>query len=1374
MKIINSIILFILIQITAVSYSQEPYFNNLITEKSSLKFEYFNVDSGLSNNFITDIAQDSLGYIWISTFDGLNRYNGNKFFNFKKESDSSNSLNYNFIHQIKYNNKGELLIVTGEGLNIYNIKKESFTLIDETNGLAQTSLSCMEFGRENELILGEYGGGLQFFNSDYPEKNIILKHKQGDYKSISSNHISTILLDKNNTLWIGTFNNGLNKINYVTKEVERIPLGNKEDKGLNQINCLFFDDEGNLWIGTRNGIVILTNDNEKIYIPASSNEKNGLSDKEILSFEQDYIGNMWVGTQNGGLNIISLKSYKNKSKYIKWYLPNQDGNDFQGRFISTIMRDNDDNMWIGTRYGLYYVNPKGTPIEHLKKKFTDNPVTINSNYIRSITEHFNGEIWIGTDGEGLNLYNPTTGKYKYYKHEENNPSSLSNNYIYTVLEDYKKRVWVGTYRGGLNLLDTLTGNTKKYLQGSVENGYKVNKIYEDNHKNIWVGTNRGGLYRYNESLDSFIYISILGKIDIRDITEDQFGNLWMATYGDGVVKYNPNLDSSDLFSINNTTDFPSNITYAISRLSDKSFLVGSAYGGLFKLYPENRKSVYYTDKEGLSNNTIKSMVFRNENEVWLGTYKGLSYFNIKTGTIKNLSSLDNIPQSDFNVGAAFRAKNGILYFGSNNGLFIINPDKIFSSEVDPPIIFEAIKVFNGKVPVIPNDSKSILKQSLPYLNHVTFNHNQTLITIDFSVLKYPSARNIKYSYMLEGYQDQWVNINNSNSINLSKLPPGDYNLIVKGTINPEKIVSNNLLITITPPFWKTLPAYLIYVILFVTLVWIGIRYYTERMKLKNSLVFEKKQRQLENELNLERVRFFASFSHELKTPLSLIIAPVEELIEKIDKKKQKDQLKMVLKNSRYLYKNIQKLLEFRKSEIGLNKLSIDRVNISNYINQILTNYKSLAKSRGISLKINEPENDIYIWCDIEKIEIIIHNLLSNAFKYSQKKGTILVSVKTNMNRLLISVTDNGKGISEQDLPHIFDWYYQSNTKNKKKGSGIGLALSKIFAELHMGSIHVESKYNVGTKFILDIPNDAFEKKTSDDTSVIDNEEQKELNEITRIWEYQKHPSDVDTIKSKISQDKSRDLILIVDDNKDILLFLSTLLENEYDLIFAENGTEGINKAIKYVPDLVLSDVMMPIENGINLCKTLKKEQTTSHIPIVLLTAAGSIDRMNQGYEEGADDYITKPFNSKILKTRIKNLIQNRLKLKDYFNNNETSTFTTENRSLLDKEKAFLQRFNQIIDRLISEGNTNIEVICKEIGMSKTSLYRKMKVLTGKNINELVRKVRLEKAVQLIKHNNLTISEASFEVGFNSVKYFRKLFKEEYGTLPSKLNNKTKD
>ncbi|WP_162558682.1 hybrid sensor histidine kinase/response regulator transcription factor [Robertkochia solimangrovi] len=1338
-----------------------------------LKFEYFSVESGLSNNIITDVVQDSLGYIWIATNDGLNRYNGNTFLNFKTENESENKLVYNFIEQLKLNDQGELYIVTGAGLNIYNPKTESFRLYDTSNGLIGNGLSCMEFGKNEELIFGIYEVGLQIFDPKNPEKRILLNFNENDDNTISSNRISDIQLQGKNTLWVSTYDNGLNKIDYATKSVRRVPFGDRDDYGLKSINCMYLDNKDNLWLGTKSGIMVFTSDNERIHIPAGNDQNRELSDNEVLAFEVDDSGKMWVGIRNGGLNIVDLEAYRNdaESDAIQWFLPNQNGTSVYNRTVSCLTKDKENNMWIGTSLGLNYVNPRGNPLIRIRHESNSGSQTVSHDRIRTLTERFNGDIWIGTDGGGLDLYNPKKGSYKHFRHDDSDPRSLSNNYTISLLEDSKKRVWIGTYQGGLNLLDTITGNTRKYLQGNVEDGSDVRVIFEDSKNRIWAGTNRGGLYRYNETTDKFDYIESLGKMDIRDIAEDE-NKLWMATYGDGLLHFDPETNDYNTIEAATVPEMPSNIVHTIKILSDHSILAGTAYGGLVRWYPKTETLRTFTDRNGLSNNTINSMVFRNEHEVWLGTFKGISYYNTLNDTIKNLNSYSLIATSDFNSGAAMLTRDSTLYMGGNAGLYIIQPEKIFNSNSDYSLLFENLKLFNNKVDVANGDKEAILQESLPFQDHVILNHDQTLISVDFSVLKYPNAGNIKYSYLLEDYQDHWVNLNNSNSINLNKLPPGEYRLIVKGAINPEKTVTNSMLITILPPFWKTLPAYLLYFIVALGLTILGMRYYSDRLKLKNSLLFEKKQRQLENELNLERVRFFTGFSHELKTPLSLIMAPIEELIEQTDNKKHKDQLKMVHRNSKYLYQNIKKLLEFRKAETGLNQLSIEKTDITDYITQLFNSYETIAKSRGISLKLHKPEQQLYIWCDIEKVEIIIHNLLSNAFKHTDRNGTISLSLAKKDNILSISVSDTGNGIPEEDLPHIFDWYYQSTSSNRKKGTGIGLALSKVFAELHQGSIIVQSKFHEGAKFTLNIPTDAFRERTqqSEPETPVEKKISEIYSETSDSWNMEELSVIDPDNELRIGEDKEREVLLLIDDNADILQFLGGMLETEYDLIFAANGKEGVQKARKYVPDLIVSDVMMPEKSGMDLCKELKEDKITSHIPIILLTAKANTEGINQGYEEGADDYITKPFNPKILKTRIKNLIQNRIGLRKYFTTESDGLPEDPDKhiSILDSEKEFLRQFQELIERLIPEGDTNIETLCSEMGMSRTSLFRKIKALTGGNINDYVRKIRLQKAVYLIRYEKYTISQASYEVGFKSVKYFRKIFKEAYGKLPSEI------
>lgn len=1342
----------------------------------NLKFEHFNIESGLSNNDITDIVQDSLGYIWIATVDGLNRYNGNTFTTYNRESDPENSLAHNFVHQLLIDNSGKVLIINEGGLNIYDPKTASFSLKNQVQGLKGNTLSSMAFGKQEELLLGIYGIGLQFYDPNDPNKQQLLSHDPEDLSSVSSNNFSSIVISNQNTIWAATFDAGLNKIDYNTKHVERVLLGTNQDDGSSNINCLYLDSDENLWVGTKNGIYIITKKGKQIHLTTGQEQAAGLSDNDVLDFEQDDWGNMWIGTRNGGLNILNLEAYRKGDfkKAMKWFLPSDTGSSVYNRTVNTIYKDRKGHMWLGTSLGVNFVNPYGNPIQLVLRDPNVDAYSISHNRIRPLAKSHNGCIWIGTDGGGLNLYNPTTGTYKHFKHQQQDPSSLSNNYILSLLEDRQERVWIGTYRGGLNLLDTLTGTTKKYLQGSVADGSDVRVIFQSSTDDLWVGTNRGGLFKYNEKEDAFDYIPVLGKMDIRAIVEDNDKSLWLATYGNGLIHFNPKTYRYTSYNHGDTPGFTSNIIYSLKMASDGSLLVGTAYGGLLHFFPDTGAVLNFTEKDGLSNSTINSMTFRNDHELWIGTYKGISYYNLKTKEIKNLNSYGDISHSDFNSGSALTFDDKRLYFGGNSGLFIIHPEKILDTTLKYPLVFENLKIFNKNVGVNPDDKQSGLTASLPYLNHINVDHDKTLLTIDYSTLKYPSSSNIAYAYKLEGFQEHWVNVNNNHSINLSKLPPGSYNLVVRGVINPGEVTSNELAITVHPPFWKTLPAYLIYVLLIVALIWGVFKYYSDRLVLKNSLLFEKKQRQLEQDLNLERIRFFTGFSHELKTPLSLIMAPVEELLEQDHNKQAREHLLTIKRNAQYLYQNIKKLLEFRKSEVGVHQLSIHKINLSSHLATLVESYRPIARSRGIELNSNYLDRPIDFWCDIEKIDIIIHNLLSNAFKHTMRGGSIAVEAEDMEGFISISVTDTGKGIPEVDLSHIFNWHYQSRQGDENKnGAGIGLALSKSFAELHHGTILVSSKENEGSKFILQLPKGVFLEQTSAKAKeelpeFVDSHKEVKTDDIS--WdpiETRPEPSPLDAI---IKPDQERKLLLLIDDNKDILQFLASLLGSSYDLVFAENGAEGIDKAGKYVPDLIISDVMMPIKSGIDLCAELKSTNTTSHIPIILLTARANSEGITEGYEKGADSYVTKPFNPRLLKTRIKNLINSRIQLRSYFSTELENSTATQESSVLEVEKAFLSKLEQVILTLYMDGNENTIVeICSQMGMSRTSLYRKVKALTGSNINEFVRKVRLQKAVSLIRTQGYTISQASFEVGFKSPKYFRKIFKDTYGKLPSEIS-----
>ena len=1331
-----------------------------VQQLNSIEHEFYfhllDVELGLSNNEITSIAQDSLGFIWVGTSEGLNRYDGTEFTVFKKEdTKNKNNLLDNFIYEVKVIDNNRLLVYTQEGINIFDSKKESFSVFSR------------EIKSSNEIYISASNKGLEVLSKNKLSK--LYTHQANNIHSLSSNHITSIVRQRDSLLWVGTSDNGLNKINLKTEQVSRVNLlGDTKESNL-QIDALFNDKLGNLWIGTNEGIHVITSKKDTISIKKSFQEGKGLSDNNVLCFEEDNMGQLWIGTRNGGLNIINITDFLSQKKefQVKWFLPNNDRSSVYNRTVSVLKLDVEGNMWIGTSTGINYVKTKGEPIKLLRNK--DVGESISHDRIGALAESYNKKIWIGTDGGGLDLFDPQTREFKNYQHNPYNSSSISNNYILSLLEDSKKRLWVGTYQGGLNKMDLKTGVFSHYLQGSITSGSDVRVVFEDSEKHIWVGTNRGGLYLYNENADVFDYISDLGKIDIRDIAEDTQGNLWMATYGDGILKYELTSNVITRYNSDNVEDFKTNIIFCVLALPGGDVLGGTQNEGLVRLNPKKMQVNSYTVKDGLCNNTITSIIMENQKNIWLGTHKGISNYNALTDEIHNLNTYTNVQQGKFNIGSGLITSSGMVYLGGDKGLNIFNPANLHSKRETYPLVLKNLEVLNEKVMVNENDRDAILNSSILFENHITLKPNQTFFSIDYVAIKYPFTKNVNYSFRVDGYHNQWISTGQLGKVNLVNLPYGNYTLNVRAKFGSGDQTIKKLKITIKPPFWRTSWAYIGYLIILVVSLYWFVKYYTERIKLINSLLFEKKQRQLEYNFNEERMRFFTSFSHELKTPLTLIIAPLEDLIEEAKNLKHKSSLVLIQKNAKQLLQTINKLLEFRKANLGLSKLRIEEHNLTECLEQWIHNYYPLAKKRDISLSYDLPEESLLVWFDLEKIHVIFNNLLSNAFKYTQDKGFINVSLTYDDESFEIRVRDTGFGISKEELEHVFERYYQSNSVKSKQGLGIGLALSKSFAELHMGTIQIESEEKKGSTFTLVIPRDKslFVNAVLDTQNTADKEESTDVEEWVPFTDLSKN----DKISPNLNINDTNELILLIDDNPDILNYLDGLLEGKYDLIYANNGQEGLEKAKRYIPDLIVSDVMMPKMNGIELCNVLKENTETTHIPIILLTAKDNTESIQEGYKYGADDYIVKPFSSSILQTRIRNLLDKRKQLRDYFLNKKDVKLETDSsdNSLLTQEKNFLNKLTQVILENLDQEKMDVWDVAQNMGMSRTSLFRKLKAITGLNINQFIRKVKIDKAAELIQGGNYTIAQASYEVGFNNVKYFRKLFKEQFEQLPSDFN-----
>ncbi|RXG11948.1 two component regulator with propeller domain [Leeuwenhoekiella aestuarii] len=1339
--------------ITTVVYSQNEKAN-----LNDLHFHLINSQNGLSNNVINDITQDSLGFIWIATYDGLNRYDGSQFLKFRKNlEDDINGVSNNYIQELLLLQNQKLLIATDAGLNVYDLKSETFHIFSTEEGLLDNSISALALDNNHNPVIGTYRGGVQIASDNFTFNEIRFK---GTKNQLSSNEISAIESQGKSIYWVGTYHKGLNKVTVTGNQVKTETIQHPKLSN-STITELYLDSEQNLWIASTNGLFVIQPNGELLYLNKATTKSQGLSDSNVLAILDDNKGKLYIGTRDGGLNILEKKTLLDQSLplSINWFLPKEDGSSVYDRSITSLFIDKHNALWMGTPTGINYVDLMGEPAKRVQE--TDAQNSISNNRVSALALKSENQIWIGTDGEGLDLYDLKEGKIAHYRTIAGNRNSLSNNNVLTLLPENNDIIWVGTYQGGINKINYKTGEVKHYLEGSQQNGSDVRTIFKSENNTIWVGTNRGGLFKYNRSADAFEFVDSLGKLDIRGIDERE-GHLWLATFGSGLIKFNKSNGEAEYINSNNVEGLNTDIFFAIKIKADDNILLGTRYNGL-KLYDPIKNTVEtYGEKDGLSNNSINNLLIEDDKYVWISTYNGIDRYNLGTGTFSDFNFLSNIQNEG--LGSILSNGNGKIFIGGLEGLQIINTAELDRLQQKKDIVLKRLSVLNK--PILPG-CKTILKNALPYENEIALSYFQNSFSFYFTALQYPVNKNILYSYKLENYNDYWIDTQEGIA-NFTDVPPGDYNLQIKTKSGAGTETTKNLAIYISPPFWKTSLAYIFYLLAFCTIIYLIFRYYSERLKLKNKLILEQEQRRLEHNLNEERLRFFTAFSHELKTPLTLILAPLDNLLSEAHSRSLKKQLKLINRNAKKLSGAIDKLLEFRKSEEGLSKLIIGAHNISYHLKKWVKSYAPLAIDKNIKLKTDIEKSTTLFEVDIEKLKVIINNLLSNAIKYCSPNCEVTVCFYINKETLDITVSDNGAGIAAQELQDIFNWYYRSETSIQKNGTGIGLALSKRFAELHNGKLTVTSIPNKKTTFSLEIPKVVSQETVTVSAIALEENHTYQTSELKPDIDH----SDLQKDNNKsINASEDRPLLLIIDDNPDILDFLDQILKTDFDLIFAEDGEKGIQKATKFIPDLIVSDVMMPKKTGIDLCRALKCNLPTSHIPIILLTAKGNSESLKTGYEEGADDYIAKPFQPQLLKTRIINLIRNRKAVQRFINSKQTPEKEEEKTSpALNREKEFLSKLDAIINENIGGDTESVFDIARDLGMSRTSLYRKLKSITGYSINEYIRNLKLEKAADYIENHGYSVSQAAYEVGFNSPKYFRKIFKEMYGKLPSEFKS----
>lgn len=1325
---------------------------NSSAQSKSLVFNHLNVANGLSNNSILSINQDSTGYIWLGSKYGLNRFDGRTFKVFKNDPANKKSISSNdFIKKIVLGPNNSIWVVS-TGLDLYHPEDNSFEqIIPQGNDL----LKVFQDSKDN-LWIGSLKE-LKFKAANGNKVNPIPFTK-------NSIKVSEFFEDHNKHVWIGT-SAGLFETYFLNKKLvvkKRFETVFNYNVSFNQITSIKQDENLNYWIGTKaNGVYYFDKKLSNIsHLTKNNKDKNSLVNNNVRKILKHSDGSLWIGTQDG-LSILNPATFN----FINYQHDPAQPHSLSQNSIHDIFQDKNGSVWIGTYFGgadvVYSVN---TPVNIYQNDITKN--SISSNIISAIVEDKQQNLWIGTEAGGLNYFNRTNQQFSVFKNIIGDNKSLSSNLVKAIAIDKNQNLWIGTALGGLNFFDVKNKSFTTYKRKTGD----LNSIASDNincliitRQNILFVGNELGLNIYDINQQKFSFLPSIAKKtfleqQITALFEDKKGMVWVGTpvgihiYQDAKLKYKSFKDSLN-------KEFKFNIN-CFQQDSKGNIWVGTYHNGLALLNTKNNTYKIFDVIDGLPSDNILAIAEDRNANLWISTDNGLVKYDTNLRSFRSLNVQDGLPDNQFNTHSFLKDSQGTLFFGTYNGLISFVPQKIEENKSVPKVVLSNLKLFN--IPVKINDETQLLKKDINLSNTLTFEYNQNIFTIEFSALNFIKSNKNKYAYMLQRFEENW-NYVDIPSATYTNLPAGKYKFLVKAA-NNDGIWSKEfkeINIVILPPLWKTWWAYLIYIAIVYFIVYNIYKFLKARAKLKQELYFEHLEAENQKKNYQMKLDFFTNVSHEIRTPLTLILGPIEKLERLTVENTQANKYALTIKNNtERLYRLVNELLDFRKADSENMRLYFFEEDIVSFLEEIFNHFQTLAESKNIQYSFERNEAPILVYFDKDQMEKVFFNLLSNAFKFTPDNGIISLKITKKQHQVEITLTDNGKGIAINNIDDVFNNFYQAE---QSMGTGIGLALSKSLVALHKGEIKVSSTPA------------ANEKNGQTIFTVLLQQGKDHLNEqdIAPITEIENHffenihaPEPEYLVNEPVLNHKKNDAhILIIEDNDELREFISQSLENQYHVHAAANGLEGYKLAINQLPDLIISDVIMPVMNGLELCKKLKTDIRTSHIPVILLTAKSASIHQIHGLQHGADAYITKPFSNQILQLNIHNLLALRLALQKKYSENLQTLPALPNLESSQDEK-FLQKLHQVIQENIDNSDLDIAFLTSEIGMSKSVLYKKFSALTNLSLNEFIKDQRFKHAISLFQQGESNVLSAAIQVGFNDVKYFSREFKKIYGITPN--------
>lgn len=1316
-----------------------------------IKFSYISLNDGLSQSTVFSIDQDKRGNMWFATYDGVNKYDGYAFTVYQHSASDPNSIANDIARIVKTDSQGRVWVGTRDGLSYYNEEKDLFQNFFynkngkniQVNGITEISPNKLLLSTPEGLLLFDIATSRFIDNSLSAAMRKLIAttiSRQGDYIYIGTNNglfsysiangqlemltkslehvqVQAVLRQSASRIWVATEGKGLYLINPQTKEVKnyRHTPGKPGTVCSNYIRSLALDSQNRLWVGTFNDLSIYHEDNDS-FVSHGSNpvESGSLSQNSVRSIFMDSQGGMWLGTYFGGLNYYH--PLKNRFQNLK-RIPYQ--NSLNDNVVSCIVEDQDRNLWIGTNDG------------------------------------------------GLNFYNPTTKKFSYYTMQEGLKSSLGSNNIKAIYIDEKKDVvYIGTHAGGFNILHRNTGRMEHY---DIENSDLVDEdvyaILPDDENNIWLGT-LSALIRFNPEKKTFTTIrkekngTTLKNRHITTLYRDSRQRLWVGGE-EGLCVYNTQsgeLEPTSLIPQN--SPLANAFVNCIYESSNGTFWIGTR-DGVYGCNEKNQEMKHYTTANGLPNNVLYGILEDSLGRLWMSTNKGLTCFNPQTEKFRNFTESDGIQSNQFNSSSYCRTTTGQMYFGGINGITTFQPELLIDNPYTPPAIITNLRLFNQ--PVRPDDETGILTKNINDTESITLKSWQSAFSVDFVVTNYISGQHNTFAYKLEGYDDRWYYLTDQRTVSYSNLPQGTYNLLVKAGNSDGKWneVPTMLEIVILPIWYKTWWAVALFLLTLTGFITFVFRFFWMRKSMQAELNIERMDKERQEEINQMKMRFFINISHELRTPLTLILAPLQEVMNKISDRWTRGQLDYIQRNANRLLHLVNQLMDYRRAELGVFELKVQKGNAHKLIQENFLFYDKLAQHKKIQYTFHSELEEKSMLFDANYLELIVNNLLSNAFKYTEDGKNITVTLKEENNNLVLQVSDTGMGIPTNKQAKVFERFYQ--IESEYVGSGIGLSLIQRLVELHHGHIELESEEGQGSTFSVYLPQDISVYKP---TELVSNEEESEETKV-----HSTHSKDMYFIDSQKVEnitvepgDKKRGNILIVEDNKEILRYLSNGLSELFNTIEAENGEEALEILKENDIDIIITDVMMPVMDGIKLCKSVKQNMRTCHIPVIILSAKTDIKDQLEGLQVGADDYIPKPFSLSLMTTKIQNMLRTRYRMLERYSKSlevepEKITFNAMDEALIKKAMV-------IVEKNMDNIEFSTDEFARDMNMSRSNLHLKLKAITGESTIDFIRKIRFNEACKLLKDGRYTVSEVSSMVGFNTPSYFATSFKKYFGCLPT--------